>query len=181
MAPKYGHLKKFSCVCYFHRDERKLQPREKKEIFIGYPSGVKGYKVWSLNDRKSVISRNVTFKETECYKDLLHKKDDTRERSTIFLDIELGNAGSGGELPTNGNTDDTTEATKEIPEEEEVQDEDTELENYLLARDKERRNPKPPKKLDDYVHLALLAAEDGDPPEPKDYAEAMNEDVEVSI
>lgn len=97
-VPKYDHLRKFGSICYFHTDEGKLQPRAKKEIFIVYPSSVKGYKIWSLDDKKSVFSRNVTFKETECYKDLLNKGGGMRERNTTFLDVELENINSGGEV-----------------------------------------------------------------------------------
>lgn len=86
-VPQFDHLRKFGCVCYHHSDEEKLQPRAKKGIFIGYPAGVKGYKVWSLEDKRSIISRNVTFKEDECYKDLKGKSSKPKESNTQFLDF----------------------------------------------------------------------------------------------
>ena len=37
--------------------------RYKKAIFLGYAKGVKGYRLWCVEDNKFVISRNVTFDE----------------------------------------------------------------------------------------------------------------------
>lgn len=57
-----------------------------------------------------------------CYKDLLDKRSSTRERNTVFLDVELGIFDSGGEASTNSNTDHVTEEVETVPEEEEVQE-----------------------------------------------------------
>lgn len=48
-----------------HVNEGKLEPRSKKGTFLGYPDGVKGYKVWltSPNGGKTVISRHVFLLE----------------------------------------------------------------------------------------------------------------------
>ena len=58
-------------ICGLHPcRSRKLKPIAKKEIFVSYPSGVKGYKGWLLEEKKCVISRNVLFAEDKVYKDL---------------------------------------------------------------------------------------------------------------
>ena len=57
------HLRPFGCLAYVRTDQGKLNPRASKAVFIGYPSGVKGYKVWLINEKKCVVSRNIIFHE----------------------------------------------------------------------------------------------------------------------
>lgn len=59
----YGRLRVFGCIAYYHVKDNKLDNRAKKAIFLGYARGVKGYRLWSLEDSKFVISRDVTFDE----------------------------------------------------------------------------------------------------------------------
>ncbi|KAI5311863.1 hypothetical protein L3X38_041036 [Prunus dulcis] len=45
-------------------DERsKLKPKSLECIFIGFESGVKGYKLWDLVNQKKILSRDVVFDE----------------------------------------------------------------------------------------------------------------------
>ena len=41
----YDYLRIFRCTAYVHQSERKLEPRLIKCIFLGYPEGVKGYRL----------------------------------------------------------------------------------------------------------------------------------------
>ena len=41
----YSDLKFFGCLPYAHVDNKKLEPRSMKCIFLGYKSGAKGYKL----------------------------------------------------------------------------------------------------------------------------------------
>ncbi|KAH9801561.1 hypothetical protein KPL71_001082 [Citrus sinensis] len=61
----YGSLKVFGCPVYAHVSQGKLAPRAFKGKFIGYPEGVKGFKLWctDLNPPKCIISRDVIFNE----------------------------------------------------------------------------------------------------------------------
>lgn len=56
-------LKVFGCPTYYHVSEGMLDPRAKKEFFIGYGDGVKGFQVWSSYERKVILSRDVVFDE----------------------------------------------------------------------------------------------------------------------
>ena len=61
----YSDLRVFGCPVYVHINEGKLVPRAVKCIFLGYGSGVKGYRVWCPDPkyRKIIHSRDVTFNE----------------------------------------------------------------------------------------------------------------------
>lgn len=63
----YKHLKVFGCQAYAHIKQDKLEPRALRCIFIGYPEGVKGYKLWCLEpgQAKCLISRDAVFDESK--------------------------------------------------------------------------------------------------------------------
>ena len=48
----YENLRIFGCPTYPHIKEGKLEPRVLKCIFLGYPDGVEGYKLWCPEKRK---------------------------------------------------------------------------------------------------------------------------------
>ena len=53
----------FGCPAYAHVDNGKLEARSIKCVFIRYKSGVKGYKLWCLETKKVIVSRDVIFYE----------------------------------------------------------------------------------------------------------------------
>ena len=58
-------------MAYVHIDasERsKLDARPKKMVFIGYPHGVKGYRLWDPLEKKATVSRDVVFDENTILK-----------------------------------------------------------------------------------------------------------------
>ncbi|GJX75299.1 retrovirus-related pol polyprotein from transposon TNT 1-94 [Tanacetum coccineum] len=69
----YGMLRIFGCVAYSHDKQGKLKPRALKCVLLGYPEGVKGYRLYRLDGEspKIVTSRNVVFNESVMYKDML--------------------------------------------------------------------------------------------------------------
>ena len=60
-----SNLRVFGCPAYAHISQGKLEPRAVKGFFIGYPEGIKGYKIWCMNGKPSrtLISRDVVFDE----------------------------------------------------------------------------------------------------------------------
>jgi len=67
-APNYAHLRVFGSLCYAHNQNHKgdkFASRTKRCVFVGYPHGQKGWRLFDLDDQMFMISRDVIFKETE--------------------------------------------------------------------------------------------------------------------
>lgn len=87
----YKHLRTFGCVAYAHIDQGKLEPRAKKCVFLGYPEGVKGYKLWCVKEgcQKTLISRDVVFNEEKFYSDIMKNSAAVNEDIGTSQDLEL--------------------------------------------------------------------------------------------
>nr|GMD71467.1 Integrase, catalytic core [Ipomoea batatas] len=60
----YDHLRVIGCLAYAHRhDNDKFQARSRPCIFVGYPGGQKGYKLYDITNQKFLVSRDVVFLE----------------------------------------------------------------------------------------------------------------------
>ena len=60
----------FGSITYAHvpnQMQSKLDDKNGRYIFIGYESSSKDYKLYSLNNEKIIISRNVKFNEEEAW------------------------------------------------------------------------------------------------------------------
>ncbi|KAH9744862.1 hypothetical protein KPL70_003863 [Citrus sinensis] len=51
----YQNLRVFGCPAYLHINQGKLEARALKGVFVGYPDGVKGYKIWCKDQGKCIV------------------------------------------------------------------------------------------------------------------------------
>ena len=66
VKPDVGHLRAFGCNVFMHVPDEKRQKLDKKAvkgIFVGYPEGSKGYKIFIPESKKFSRSRDVKFLE----------------------------------------------------------------------------------------------------------------------
>ncbi|KAH9650014.1 hypothetical protein KPL70_026198 [Citrus sinensis] len=153
----YNNLKVFGCTTYAHTNQGKLEPRALKGQLIGYPDGVKGYKLWcsQLTPPRCITSRDIVFnEETELSSSNPAKATESQDRDSDEDNSE--------------NEDHNTEHQH--------QQNQTELEDYQLAKDRKRRTIRPPKRYGyaDLISYALATSHEIDETELKSYKEAVN-------
>lgn len=182
-ASVYDHMRRFGCLVYYHVDQGKLKPRAKKRVFLGYPQGVKGYIIWSCEDKKILISRNVSIYENVLYKDIgtaselsTGSKNLSKSGNQVtFLlpsddqsEFQSGSSSSGGAIVENV---DKSGFESEIEKEGSAND----LLDYVLARDRQRRTIKPPSRFDDadVAAYTLVMADTVEEDEHLTYGEAI--------
>lgn len=65
--PSYTHLRVFGSLCFAKRQTAttdKFGPRSRRCVFVGYPHGQKGWRVFDIELREFFVSRDVIFHET---------------------------------------------------------------------------------------------------------------------
>ena len=195
--PDYSNLRVFGCAAYAHQVEGKLEPRSVKCIFLGYPQGTKGYRLWvrDTNGYKVIVSRDVIFDE--------HSMP-CRSVNVVGTGTEIDQGKRMLDLPFEVETDPShdqatqtiqhvvvSEADHESPTPSQSDEEDGDEQqqmtpsssnqrmsattSYLLTRDRANRviKPNPKYQYADIAAYALLSYKEISENEPRTYSEAM--------
>ncbi len=65
--PQLGHLKVFGCLTYIYISREKsgkLRLRVERRIFVGYDDVSKAYRIYNLQIRKIIVTKDVIFDES---------------------------------------------------------------------------------------------------------------------
>uniref|UniRef100_A0A803P381 Integrase catalytic domain-containing protein n=1 Tax=Cannabis sativa TaxID=3483 RepID=A0A803P381_CANSA len=174
-VPTVDLFKVFGCTAFAHIRQDKLEPRALKCLFLGYLEGVKGYKLWCLENghRKCIISRDVVFKEHEMTMKTYVTNDTQNDKEMTGLEIQSNREeeDSTDQVDTQGYL--YSEIDEQATEHERLP---FDSQGYQLFRDRERRQVKPPERFGfaDCTAFALASAEEIDTTVPTTYQEAIN-------
>lgn len=161
-----SNLRIFGCPAYAYVKQGKLEPRAIKGYFLGYPEGIKGYKLWTVDGKPSriLVSRDVIFNE----KSMLQSKVETEITATQSKTTE-----SDEQKVEYSDRHQTTEETTELSKEGKKS---SELEDYQLARDMEKNTVKMPRKygITDLISYALTVVDELNGGEPISFRETMS-------
>lgn len=90
--PSVKHLKPFGCRAYVHVPKQlrnKLDDRATLCVLVGYSSQVKGYRLWSVKEKKIVVSRDVKFDENEFdYNSIVQISESKNETGNEWVQID---------------------------------------------------------------------------------------------
>ncbi|XP_071909337.1 uncharacterized protein [Coffea arabica] len=166
----YFNLKVFGCPTYMHVNDGKLESKAKKYIFLGYASGVKGYRLWYPDPKslKFVISRYVTFDELSM---LSSKKESSSSCTTDSTQKQVEfDIGSSSPSQTKSSIQQMPVDTPESTVEDSLDEE-----KYSIARDRPKRDIRPSQIYANLVVYALSVAEETNAVgEPSTYSEAIS-------
>ncbi|KAK1412293.1 hypothetical protein QVD17_33424 [Tagetes erecta] len=133
--PEYEHMRVFGCLAYYKNTETKgdkFEQRGRVGVFLGYPPGTKGYKVFDAQHNKIVLSRDVKFFE----KVFPFTKVDTREEvEDIFELLKQGDSKHSsveeviGSQPTSAHEDFLGQQSQKSVEGEHLETESSAAEN----------------------------------------------------
>ncbi|GKC36151.1 retrovirus-related pol polyprotein from transposon TNT 1-94, partial [Tanacetum coccineum] len=175
-------LAKATCTAAYLINRSLSTTIEKKtpmEMWSGhprYPEGVKGYRLYRLDNEspKIVTSRNVVFNESAMYKEMLKESIAGTDKSVEELQVEVELHGLSNHTHEEDHTDQEDGNDENAGDQE--TDQTLDLTDYQLVRDREPRTRTKPFRFRDQSNMAsyaFAAAEEEDTHEPLIYKEAV--------
>ncbi|KAG6419453.1 hypothetical protein SASPL_121675 [Salvia splendens] len=134
-----------------------LDPRAKKALFMGFSAGVKGYRLWCLESKKTIVSRDVTFDESSMLNKVNPNSSDTSQQVEYTpKQVEFEEAVV---IPTTNTTNDS-HTEEEESDDEEVPPQEPSQQSESIAVRRTRRENKKPARFADMVAYALPVVDD---------------------
>ncbi|KAG6434403.1 hypothetical protein SASPL_106035 [Salvia splendens] len=134
-----------------------LDPRAKKALFMGFSAGVKGYRLWCLESKMTIVSRDVTFDESSMLNKVNPNSSDTSQqveytpKQVEFEEVVV--------IPTTNTTNDSP-TEEEESDDEEVPPQEPSQQSKPIAVRRTRRENKKPTRFADMVAYALPVVDD---------------------
>ncbi|KAM1968545.1 hypothetical protein ACFX15_043442 [Malus domestica] len=129
--------------------------KAKKVIFLGFSSGVKGYRLWCPEMKRLVISRDVTFDEESMFRNFEKNVKDVQQ-------VELEKVAFGTSNPISTDVEAITsekvgdhEDVEEVELEDSIQVEEQVSPQEFIAKNRGKRQITKPARYSDYVVFAL--------------------------
>ncbi|KAH9752071.1 hypothetical protein KPL71_014550 [Citrus sinensis] len=166
----YDSLRVFGCLAYYHVKDGKLDPRARKAIFVGFECGVKGFKLWDLEDKKFMCSRDVTFNEASMMKASSSQQVENKTKEVLQrVEFDATPYVPVSSTSKNGSTMEVTPRVEEdvvssdVPQNEETID-DVDNDDFIATRRPIREIKKPGWLTKDMVVAYALPVIDDDIP-----------------
>jgi len=166
-ATDYNSLHVFGSTAYYHVVESKLDPRAKKALFMGFNPGVKGYRLWCLEAKKTIISRDVTFDESAMLKQVNPDGEDSTPKKVEYTSKQV-EFEKTMVIPARNATSDSP-MVEEESDEDEVSTQEPQQQSAPIAVRRQRREIQKPARFTDMVAYALPVVDDI----PSTYPEAI--------
>ncbi|KAG6387099.1 hypothetical protein SASPL_152282 [Salvia splendens] len=152
LATDYDSLRIFGSIAYYHVTELKLDQCANKALFMGFSVGVKGYRLWCLESKMTIVSRDVTFDESSMLNKVNPNSSDTSQHVEYTpKHVEFEEAVV---IPTTNTTNDSP-TEEEESDDEKVPPQEASQQSEPIAVRRTRRENKKPARFADMVAYAL--------------------------
>ncbi|KAG6403602.1 hypothetical protein SASPL_135828 [Salvia splendens] len=124
---------------------------------MGFSAGVKGYRLWCLESKKTIVSRDVTFDESSMLNKVNPNSSDTSQQVEYTpkqVEFEVAIV-----IPTTNTTNDSP-TEEEESDDEEVPPQEPSQQSEPIAVRRTRRENKKPARFADMVAYALPVVDD---------------------
>lgn len=116
-APVLSHLRNFGCLCFAIKPNNfdKFSSRSEKCVLLGYSNSKKGYRLYSLDSKQIIVSRDVKFYETIFPFKMCATKQDVSSSDLNTLNFFDSIFAQTNDFPSESPDDDSRENTQDIP------------------------------------------------------------------